>query len=289
MRVTLEHMRHFQAVAKWGNLNLAASKIAISPSAVSRSIRIIEEDLNCPLFARRGRNIFINPEGERFLKKVQQILGLYNGLNSESEGSSIQGAYRAGASHWIASNLLAEKALELLEEHDGLSLEIFSQDSNASILKLLAGDLDFAVCFSPKEHPELESTVLLRGELLPAVHKKHPLAKAAAPVKKLNSFPAVIHKANQFVFSCVDHPMFKKFDIDPDIRCYWDSDLAAATLLQSKKHWSLLPDIVVKSDSSLTPLRVPRGWNAPYTVNLLRRKDANSQIAALFASRVQAK
>lgn len=55
MRITIDQLRHFQAVVRYKNLNLAAQKMAISPSAVSRSIKIIEEDLNHLLFERKGR------------------------------------------------------------------------------------------------------------------------------------------------------------------------------------------------------------------------------------------
>lgn len=275
MRITLENMKHFKAVADWGNLNHAAKTINISPSAVSRSIKIIEEDLGHNLFQRTGRNISINKDGKRFLEKVNNLLSSYSELYSEDEQSVLSGTIRLGASHWLAAKFVPSRLEKILKDHPQVKFETFSQDSSASILKILAGDLDFAICFSPKEHADIESATLLEGELLLAVNKAHPLIKSKTPLRKVSEFPAIIHKGHEYVFSCIDHPMFKKHNINPSIKHYWDSDLTAIELMKNNKYWTMMPDIIIEQDPNLKELRHPKDWRAPYTVKLIWNKKVN--------------
>ena len=276
MRITLENMRHFKAVADWGSLNLAANKINISPSAVSRSIKMIEEDLGYQVFQRVGRKIVINQDGRRFLEKVNNILSSYQGIYSDSLANEIDGSIKIGASHWLAVNFIPSKLESILREHPQIVFETFSQDSNISVLKVLAGDLDFAICFSPKAHPDINSTELFSGELLLAANKKHPLIEDKNFTRTISEYPAIIHKANEHIVSCIDHPMFHHFNITPKIAHYWDSDLTAIKLMKNKNYWSLMPDIIVKNENGLSSFKHPREWNANYTVKLIWNKKINS-------------
>lgn len=275
MRITLENMKHFKAVADWGNLNLAASKVNISPSAMSRSIKIIEEDLGYNIFQRTGRNIEINQDGRRFLSKVNHILLSYTNLYEENENNELSGSIRIGASHWLASKFVPQKLENILTDYPQVNFEIFSQDSNISILKVLSGDLDFAICFSPKDHEDIESTTLYEGQLLLAANNNHELINSTKPLNRIFNYPAIIHKANEFVFSCIDHPMFKEFDIKPDIKHYWDSDFTAIEFMKNKKYWTMMPDIIIQTESSLQSFKHPKKWNAPFLIKLIWNKKSN--------------
>lgn len=275
MRITIDQLRQFQAVVRYKNLNLAAEKMAISPSAVSRSIKIIEEDLGHLLFERKGRNILLNREGKIFYEKSLETIRTYDSLFSAIKSTSLEGKIKVGASHWIAAKLLPAVLELLVKKYENLNFEVYSLDSNIAISKLLSGDLDIAVCFSPKEQSELDSYEIYKGQLVLCSGKKHPLIqkKAKEVIKNLNNYDAIIHKANEFVFSCDDHPMFFKYDIKPTFKFFWDSDLVAVELLKSGKFWSMVPDIISNSDSNLKNISIPKNWDAPYSIKLLWNKN----------------
>jgi len=64
----------FRAVAETGHLKTAARQFGVGPSALSRSIGLLEERLGTKLFDRVGRNIRLNAEGERFLAAVRAAM-----------------------------------------------------------------------------------------------------------------------------------------------------------------------------------------------------------------------
>lgn len=275
MRITIEQLKQFQEVVRYKNLNLAAKKMAISPSAISRSIKIIEEDLDHLLFERKGRNILLNREGRIFYEKSLETIRTYESLFNVINSKSLEGKIKIGASHWLASKLLPGVLESLIKKYDKLNFEIYSLDSNIAISKLLSGDLDIALCFSPKEQSELDSYEIYKGQLVLCSGKKHPLIqkKAKEVINSLNNYDAIIHKANEFVFSCDDHPMFFKYDIKPNFKFFWDSDLVAVELLKSGKFWTMIPDIIPITDTSLKNISSPKGWDAPYSIKILWSKN----------------
>ncbi|RMF17281.1 MAG: LysR family transcriptional regulator [Alphaproteobacteria bacterium] len=59
-----DRLRIFHAVAEAGSFTLAARKLGLSQSAVSRQIRALEESLNVHLFTRHARGLVLTHEGE---------------------------------------------------------------------------------------------------------------------------------------------------------------------------------------------------------------------------------
>lgn len=62
------------AVAEHRSFTLAAKEIHLTQSAVSHSIRSLEEQLECKLLDRSRRQVRLTPDGSRFLRRCRRIL-----------------------------------------------------------------------------------------------------------------------------------------------------------------------------------------------------------------------
>jgi len=51
---------------------MAALELRVTPGAVSRQIRILEDFLGCPLFVRANREVSLTPTGARYLQQVTE-------------------------------------------------------------------------------------------------------------------------------------------------------------------------------------------------------------------------
>lgn len=74
MKFTLMVLRYFQKVAELQHVTRAAEALHVAQPSVSRVIKSMEQELNVPLFERRGRNIILTSYGEVFLRHVDRIL-----------------------------------------------------------------------------------------------------------------------------------------------------------------------------------------------------------------------
>ncbi|MBE3203526.1 MULTISPECIES: LysR family transcriptional regulator [Parafrankia] len=60
-----QRLRHFLRVAEEGSISGAATELGIAQPALSRQIRLLEEDLGVTLFRRTARGVQLTEEGER--------------------------------------------------------------------------------------------------------------------------------------------------------------------------------------------------------------------------------
>ena len=60
----LRQLRAFVAVVEEGSFTLAARRIFVTQSAVSHSLRTLEEQLACRLLDRTGKRVAVTAEGE---------------------------------------------------------------------------------------------------------------------------------------------------------------------------------------------------------------------------------
>jgi DNA-binding transcriptional LysR family regulator len=75
----------FLAVAETQHLRRAARELHVSPSALSRSIRLLEERIGHPLFERHGRKLQLTAVGHHILEIVRESVRLVNEVLADSD------------------------------------------------------------------------------------------------------------------------------------------------------------------------------------------------------------
>ncbi|MHC6225358.1 transcriptional regulator GcvA [Pseudomonas sp. X10] len=70
----LNAVRAFEAVARHLSITLAADELNVTPGAVSRQIRSLEEFMEQPLFTRGHRQITLTPAGKQYFDAVARII-----------------------------------------------------------------------------------------------------------------------------------------------------------------------------------------------------------------------
>nr|WP_152038231.1 LysR family transcriptional regulator [Paraburkholderia hospita] len=69
---SLQALVCFEAAARLESFSRAAESLHVTHGAVSRAVRILEDDLGVQLFARRNRRVFLSPDGQRLAEAVRQ-------------------------------------------------------------------------------------------------------------------------------------------------------------------------------------------------------------------------
>src|SRR3954469_16622998 len=74
--MTLQQLRFLVAVAQSGlNITLAGAKLGATQPALSRQLKLLEEELGFDLFVRNGRAFSsVTPAGERVLQHAECLL-----------------------------------------------------------------------------------------------------------------------------------------------------------------------------------------------------------------------
>lgn len=75
----LNALKAFEAAARHESVSIAAQDLHVTHGAVSRQIRLLEDDLGCALFSRRGRGLVLTAAGRELLAATA---GAFNSLRA---------------------------------------------------------------------------------------------------------------------------------------------------------------------------------------------------------------
>lgn len=156
MSVKLELYRVFREVAKTGNISAAAQNLYISQSAVSQSIRQLEEQLQVTLFSRSTRGVRLTAEGELLEEYVSRALGmLETGEDKLAQTRQLlAGELVLGASDTVTKTYLLNRLEGFHKAHPDIRIRILNGTSQMVLDYLASGAVDIAFASDP-EKPEL--------------------------------------------------------------------------------------------------------------------------------------
>ncbi|HHQ4475929.1 LysR family transcriptional regulator [Aeromonas veronii] len=176
MKLTLQQLKVFATIARYGNLGLAANDLCLSKGAVSQSLQELERQLSTPLFDRIHPRLQLNNEGrllqpaaEELLTRMQDIENLF------SPDAEPSGQLRLGASQTIG-NYLLPTLLASSKQELGLPPKVTINNTHLLCHALANFELDMALIEGENHHPDLLAEPWLQDEMLVVAPPGHPLA-----------------------------------------------------------------------------------------------------------------
>ena len=159
MSVKLESYRVFKEVAEVGNITAAAQALYISQSAVSQSIKQLENDLQTRQFSRNSRGVTLTAEGRMLYEYVRSAMGLLEtGEAKLSQTRELQmGQLIIGASDTVTSQFLLPYLDSFHREHPAIHIQIISGRSHKVLGLLRSGKVDIAFASTPTDLTSLET------------------------------------------------------------------------------------------------------------------------------------
>ena len=158
MSVKLESYRVFKEVAEVGNITAAAQALYISQSAVSQSIKQLENDLHTRLFSRNSRGVTLTAEGQMLYEYVRSAMGLLEtGEEKLSQTRELQmGKLIIGASDTVTSQFLLPYLDSFHKQHPAIHIQIVSGRSHKVLGLLRSGKVDIAFASTPSDTSSLD-------------------------------------------------------------------------------------------------------------------------------------
>jgi len=134
----------FRAVAETEHLPTAAAQLHVVPSALSRSVRLMEETVGAPLFGRRGRRLVLNARGRALLQAMQQgALALERGLGRAS-GDAFEGDLNVGTIGVLTNHIVLPVLLDVAARNPKVQPALRTAKPRDANHRLVIGSLDLA-------------------------------------------------------------------------------------------------------------------------------------------------
>lgn len=139
---SLVALRSFEAAARHRSVTRAAGELHVTPGAVSRGVRALEEEVGAALFSRTAAGLLLTPAGEALFAAAKEGLDrIAAGLVAMRQAAPPR-RLRVGAYTLFASRWLIPRWNRLRESHPGLEIDL---RTSADPLELVPGNFDAVI------------------------------------------------------------------------------------------------------------------------------------------------
>ena len=175
----LHQMEYFIAVCDYGGVTPAAEALFLTPQALSKSVRRLEEELTAPLFDREKSGLVLTPFGEKALGEIRHLVGAHRAaqLRLSQIAAQEKGLIRLACAFGIPNAFpLEELRTELAGR--GITLDIMEMPDLLSEEMVCREVVDMGLTVGPPQDPQLcQATLLRRFQLCAVINARHPLAR----------------------------------------------------------------------------------------------------------------
>jgi len=148
-------LKQFVTLAEALNFTRASERCHISPSALSRSIRQLEEEVGSRLFDRDNRSVELTREGQRFLVFARDSLAQWDAVRNElmAEAGQLQGEVSMYCSVTASYSFLFDLLSEFRREHPQVEIKLHTGDPEDAMRRVVSGEEDLAIGARPATLP----------------------------------------------------------------------------------------------------------------------------------------
>lgn len=179
-RIKLRHMEALTAIARHGSLKAACEHLHLSPPALSKTLKELEDTLGTVLMTRDRGGVRMTPEGALFLRFANQSLAaLHRGVEGLSElRDGGRETLRVGALPSVAARLMPRAVEGFRRALPETRLMLRDGAHGVLTAALRAGELDIVVgrMGAPSAMQGLSFTQLYVEKVVCVVRAGHPLS-----------------------------------------------------------------------------------------------------------------
>lgn len=175
--LTLKQFQYFIKIVEEGSFTAASEKLFIAQSALSRQMKLLEEEIDFQLFDRTDKKVKLTEAGGIFYKKIKDNMHYLNEIIGVSKNIA-EGKNRQIKIAHSSSIVMDDKKVQILKEmslKQKINFEINTFSSEHQVLALLNGEIDIGLIRPPVRHTldDVNVIKLYEEPLMVAVHIDH--------------------------------------------------------------------------------------------------------------------
>ena len=284
----MRQLRQFVHLAEGLHFGRASAAGNISPSALSRSIRQLENDVGAVLFDRDNRSVTLTRQGETFLAWARDVLTGWDVVRHtvQKQSGDLQGEVILYCSVTASYSFLFELLGKLRRDHPRIELKLHTGDPEHAIARVMAGSEDIAIGARPDVLPAgLAFKPITRSRLVFIAEAGKPRASP----REWATTPMILPESG-LARQRTDH-WFRELGVQPRIYAQVAGNEAIVSMVSLGFGVGVVPEIVLEASplaGKVRQLQV-RPALAPYEVGLftLEKKLRSPLIRAFWAARIQ--
>lgn len=288
----IKNLKLFLSLSDSLHFGRASEACHISPSALSRSIKQLEESLGVSLFERDNRTVSLTHEGKVFQEYAREALIQWDVVRNNllAEAQELHGEISVFCSVTASYSFLYDILSDFRQQHPKIAIKLHTGDAEGAIARIMSGNEDITIAAKPDS---LASTLAFKPIAASPLVFIAPLQDAsldpllAEPAVQWQNVPMIL--SEEGVARKRADQWFKDNRINPLIYAQVAGNEAIVSMVSLGFGVGVVPKIVL--DNSPLADRVRILQNAPalkaYEVGLFAlKKKLQSPIISAFWSQL---
>ena len=214
--INIELLKTFYIVAKYKNITKASNELLVSQSTVSKSIKNIEEQLDCQLFTRSKKGVELTKEGEILYNSAEKVLNILN--------TDLKKITKTKAINILVGKVLADKVLVpyinlFQKKYPNIKINLSCTDIKGVKSKLKNDEVDIAIGYYIEDLEDNYEQKKISQELHPifVCNKEYKeLINKTIKAKELEKYPYIISSKGATTYQyALDFFQENNLDITP--------------------------------------------------------------------------
>ena len=193
----IRQLTYFLTILEENSITRAADRLHLAQPALSKQLKLLEEELGVPLIERTTRSIRATDAGKQLSYRAKQIIELAEttrgGLNDYEGG--LRGRLRIGSLVSAGIILLPDIAADFNAKFPNVRFQVYVRNTPEIFEMLKTGLIDIGIIRTPMD-PEIFESLLLPDEPMVAVTAREPFWKdgdQSVPIQALKNQPLMVH------------------------------------------------------------------------------------------------
>ena len=194
----LRQLEMFKAVAEEGTFTKAAKRVHVTQSAISRQIKLLEEELGSVVLHRGQKRVALTAPGDLLLKTVHRVQReLQETVSQISETRTLhRGSVSLAGGMTVCMYILPPVLKKFRALYPKVELSVINAPTASVLESLRRHELDLALLTLPIVADDLQVRPALREEMVVVTAPGHPLSKRkpVAPAD-LGTHPLILYES----------------------------------------------------------------------------------------------
>ncbi len=160
----LNALRAFESAARHLSITLAAEELHVTPAAVSHQIRLLEDHIGLPVFARNGRGLVLTDAGAAGLRDLQEGFARLSAAMDAIDSLGETGLLTISVAPSFAAKWLLPRLHTFQERHPDIDVHV---SASMQLVDFARDGIDLAIRYGAGNYGDLSREKLLTETVMP--------------------------------------------------------------------------------------------------------------------------
>lgn len=177
--LNVKRLAVFRAVVRAGSISAAARHLHVSQPAVTKTVRLLEEEVGLALFSRVSGRLVLTPEAEELMSGIERLFGSVGAVEQLAEEirDGFSGSISVATVPTLSATLVAKAVDRFHRIYPRVRFDLRALPTRLVMDAVATHQVDVGVVDGSQSGMDMEVIELCRSEIGCVIRADHPLAK----------------------------------------------------------------------------------------------------------------